>query len=160
MKDYVRNFYKNLYRVPATDLQFNNNCIRDFLGEDIINSRLVQDSIIPEQLANEFENELSLNELDISAAEGNRSASGMDGLSNCFIKRFWEFLRIPLFRYARTCHAKGKLTQNFSTASIKLIPKKGDATKIKNWRPISLLSCLYKVISRALNNRLKKATAG
>ncbi|MFO0002677.1 MAG: reverse transcriptase domain-containing protein, partial [bacterium] len=56
------------------------------------------------------------------------------------------------------CHEKGKLTQNFSCASIKLIPKKGDATKIKNWRPISLLSCLYKVISRALNNRLKKAT--
>jgi hypothetical protein len=158
MKEYVRNFYKNLYRRPAADLNFNENCIRDFLGEEIVNSRLVQDSIIPAQLSNEFETELSLNELDISAAEGNRSASGMDGLSNCFIKRFWEFLRIPLFRYARTCHAKGKLTQNFSTASIKLIPKKGDATKIKNWRPISLLSCLYKVISRALNNRLKKAT--
>jgi hypothetical protein len=116
MKEYVRNFYKNLYRRPAADLNFNENCIRDFLGEEIVNSRLVQDSIIPAQLSNEFETELSLNDLDISAAEGNRSASGMDGLSNCFIKRFWEFLRIPLFRYARTCHAKGKLTQNFSTA--------------------------------------------
>ncbi len=143
---------------PAADLNFNENCIQEFLGEDILNSRLVQDSVIPAQLANEFESALSLHELDVSAAEGNRSASGMDGLSNCFIKRYWDLLRIPLHRYANTCHRKGKLTQNFSSASIKLIPKKGDATKIKNWRPISLLSCLYKVISRALNNRLKKAT--
>jgi len=37
-----------------------------------------------------------------------------------------------------------------------LIPKKGDTTKIKNWRPISLLNCFYKLISRALTNRLKK----
>jgi exonuclease III len=158
MKEYVRNFYKNLYKKPVVDLDFNENCIREFLGEDIVNSRLVQDSKIPEQLSREFESPLTLHELDISAGKGNRSASGMDGLSNCFIKRFWEFLRIPLHRYSTECHAKGVLTQNFSTASIKLIPKKGDATKIKNWRPISLLSCLYKVISRALNNRLKKAT--
>jgi hypothetical protein len=158
MKEYVRTFYKNLYRRPAADQNFNENCIQEFLGEDILNSRLVQDSIIPAKLSNEFESALSLQELDISAAEGNRSASGMDGLSNCFIKRYWDLLRIPLHRYANTCHRKGKLTQNFSSASIKLIPKKGDGTKIKNWRPISLLSCLYKVISRALNNRLKKAT--
>jgi hypothetical protein len=51
---------------------------------------------------------------------------------------------------------KKKLSHSFKTASIKLIPKKGDTTKIKNWRPISLLSCLYKVLSRALNNRLIK----
>jgi hypothetical protein len=106
----------------------------------------------------ELETTLSLAELDISANQGNKSASGMDGLSNCFIKRYWEFLRVPLHRYSVFCHNKGTLTQNFSSASIKLIPKKGDASKIKNWRPISLLSCLYKVISRALNNRLKKVT--
>jgi hypothetical protein len=41
------------------------------------------------------------------------------------------------------------------TADIKLIPKKGDLTQIKNWRPISLLSNFYKIISRAINARLK-----
>jgi hypothetical protein len=38
---------------------------------------------------------------------------------------------------------------------MKLIPKKGNSSDIKKWRPISLLSCLYKIISRAINNRLK-----
>jgi hypothetical protein len=37
----------------------------------------------------------------------------------------------------------------------KLIPKKDDTSNIRNWRPISLLSNFYKLISRAINNRLK-----
>jgi Reverse transcriptase (RNA-dependent DNA polymerase) len=41
------------------------------------------------------------------------------------------------------------------SADIKLIPKKGDLSQIKNWRPISLLSNLYKIVSRAINARLK-----
>jgi hypothetical protein len=48
------------------------------------------------------------------------------------------------------------LIETFSTAQIKLIPKKGDTSQIKNWRPISLLSNFYKILSRAINNRLKK----
>jgi hypothetical protein len=98
-----------------------------------------------------------MDELDTSAMQGNNSAAGMDGINNAFIKKYWTLLRKPLFNYSSCCHTKGMLTANFRTASIKLIPKKGDTSNIKNWRPISLLSCLYKVISRALNNRLKKA---
>ncbi len=48
------------------------------------------------------------------------------------------------------------LTNSFNSALIKLIPKKGDSTNLKNWRPISLLNCMYKILSRAANNRLKK----
>ncbi len=58
-------------------------------------------------------------------------------------------------KYANMAFTRGTLTQNFKTAIIKLIPKKGDSTNIKKWRPISLLSCLYKILSRAVNNRLK-----
>jgi len=42
------------------------------------------------------------------------------------------------------------------TANIKLIPKKGDTSQIKNWRPISLLNCFYKIISRVITKRLRK----
>ena len=51
---------------------------------------------------------------------------------------------------------KEELYPNLRTASIKLIPKKGDCTQIKNWRPISLLSNVYKVFSKAFANRLKR----
>jgi hypothetical protein len=51
---------------------------------------------------------------------------------------------------------EGSLIDSFSIAQIKIIPKKGDTTKLKNWRPISLLSNFYKILSRAINNRLKR----
>ena len=79
----------------------------------------------------------------------------MDGFSNKVIKKFWAFFRYPLVEYANECIRNGKLTGTFKTALIKLIPKKGDVTQIKNWRPISLLSCFYKIISKAVNNRLE-----
>ena len=40
--------------------------------------------------------------------------------------------------------------------TVKLNPKKGDSSQINNWRPISLLNCIYKIFSKAVNNRLKK----
>ncbi len=87
----MREYYQNLYRKPACDENFNPNCIRDFLGEDIVNSGLVRDSIISEATATRLEAPLSMEELDKSAAQGNKSASGMDGLSNCFIKNFGPY---------------------------------------------------------------------
>jgi hypothetical protein len=66
-------------------------------------------------------------------------------------------LKHPLLKYANFAYTTGRLTNSFRTANIKLIPKKGgDLKKVKNWRPISLLNCFYKVISRAFAERLKK----
>ena len=40
---------------------------------------------------------------------------------------------------------------------IKLIPKKdAEPDLIKNWRPITLLNCDYKIAAKAIANRLKK----
>jgi retron-type reverse transcriptase len=61
-----------------------------------------------------------------------------------------------LYNYALTSFEKGVLSETFNTAKIRLIPKKGDITKIGNWRPISLLSCFYKILSRVYANRLIK----
>jgi hypothetical protein len=103
LKEHVRQFYQNIYKKPAIDNQIQENCINNFLGEDICNSNLVKDSIFPEQIRQEFEEMLTIQELDESASQGNRSAAGMDGINNCFIKKFWHLLRIPLHRYISLC---------------------------------------------------------
>jgi hypothetical protein len=60
-----------LYQKPGCDQNFNEDCIENFLGEEIVNSRLVQDSKIPPDISENFENPLSIEELDISAKQGN-----------------------------------------------------------------------------------------
>ncbi len=85
MKNYVRSYCAKLYTPPISDDIYNENCIRDFLGEEIFNSQLVQESRIPEDLAWDFERNLSIEELDASAMQGNNSTAGMDGINNAFI---------------------------------------------------------------------------
>ena len=154
MKTYVTEFYASIYRKPDTEPDIIQGCIEQFLGEDICNHPVVVNSKIPDQESIPLEAFFTIQELDESVAQANKSASGLDGFSNCFIKKFWIYFRTPLLRYINCCMQKGRLTSTFNTGMLRLIPKKGDTSKVTNWRPISLLSCMYKVLSHALNNRL------
>ena len=40
-------------------------------------------------------------------------------------------------------------------AVLTMIPKKGDTSLLKNWRPVSILYCDYKILTRALSLRLR-----
>ena len=50
---------------------------------------------------------------------------------------------------------KGCLPLSCRRAVLTLLPKKGDLCEVKNWRPGSLLCTDYKIISKALANRLR-----
>jgi len=50
--------------------------------------------------------------------------------------------------------ASGGFSVSQITSLITLIPKGGDQTSIKNWKPISLLCSDYKILSKVLTNRL------
>ena len=129
------------------------------MGPEICVNPIVTGSKLSREEATVLDENFSLMELD-KALEGSnkKSAVGGDGFDNTFIAKFWQWLRVPLKNYADCCIRKGGLTQPFESAIIRLIPKKGDCSKIGNWRPISLLSCMYKILTRALNNRLKKVS--
>ena len=156
-EQYISKFYKDLYTVPVGAPINYDGCIENFLGADICAHPLVLNSKLTDEEKADLDSPLTLTELDGAVKKLNlRSAPGIDGVSNKFILKFWKFFREPLHRYATCCVRKGELTGTFSTALIRLIPKKGDTCQIKNWRPISLLSCYYKIISKALNLRLGK----
>ncbi len=139
----------------------NNQCtltkLEDFLGVTKDSIEVINSKLSDVERA-ELETALTVPELDEAIDQCNlKSAPGADGLSNKFIKHFWEYVRIPLYKYALACFNSGSLTDNFRSANIRLIPKKGkEPGSIKNWRPISLLNCFYKCFSRAIANRLKK----
>ncbi len=127
----------------------------DFLGETAIHEKVLNAKLTEEEKL-DLDQVLSLAELDKSINEANmKSAPGPDGLINPFIKHFWHLFRVPLYKYANKCFSNGNLSDGFRRARIRLIPKKGNTKLLKNWRPISLLNCFYKIISRAFTNRLK-----
>jgi hypothetical protein len=52
-------------------------------------------------------------------------------------------------------HARGKFEKNLNSTFISLIPKVSGAAKLKDFRPISLVSGIYKIIFKVLANRLR-----
>jgi hypothetical protein len=119
-KKFIVDFYANLYKKEPGEPESLAGCIEQFLGAEICNNKIVKESKIPANLARELDLPISLTELDESVKQGNKSAAGMDGLSNCFIKKFWRFLRIPVHRYTTYCINNGSLTHTFRTAKIKI----------------------------------------
>ena len=47
-------------------------------------------------------------------------------------------------------HESGKFEKSFNATFVALIPKKAGAMEIKDFRPISLISVVYKIISKVL----------
>ncbi len=99
-KMFIRQFYANIYRKDPAEPANLEGCIERFLGPEICAKPIVTNSIIPEDISGRLEMPLTIHELDVSISEANKSASGMDGMSNCFIKKYWRFFRVPLHRYA------------------------------------------------------------
>jgi len=154
-ENYIVEYYSELYRKPLGERNDYTGCIEQFLGPEICGNRLVTNSKLTEAEKTLLDLPLSIEEIDKSMDKANmRSAPGMDGISNKLLKRYWTYFRIGIHKYALRCFETGQLTDVFRGATVKLIPKKGDLSMLKNWRPISLLSNVYKILSRALNNRL------
>jgi hypothetical protein len=152
--EHVTGFYETLYKLPDTVPENFTNCVTDFLG-DLVNHPALRGCMLNEEEKTRLEADVTIGELDEAVEKINLgSAPGIDGLNNRFIKKFWSLFRVPLYEYTVECIANKRLTGTFRTALIRLIPKKGDITKVKNWRPISLLSCFYKIVSKAVNARL------
>ena len=77
---------------------------------------------------------------------------GSDGLPIEFYRTFWDVLGSDLVEVFNASYCSGFLPTSQRTALITLI----FSLSHKNWRPISLLNCDYKICARALAGRLLK----
>ena len=82
---------------------------------------------------------------------------GIDGITVEFVKVFWRQLKYFIINAINCGFSKGCLTTSLRQCIITCLPKaKKDRSLIKNWRPISLLSVIYKLASGTIAERLKK----
>lgn len=82
-------------------------------------------------------------------------SSGPDGINFGFIKDFWLDLKDDIMRFVSEFHRNGKLSKGINTIFISLIPKVDSPQKLNDFRPISLVGSLYKILAKLLANRLR-----
>jgi len=78
-----------------------------------------------------------------------------DGVNFGFIKEFWLILKEDIMRFITEFHRNDKLARCINTTFITLIPKVDSPQKLSDFRPISLVGCLYKILAKVLANRLR-----
>lgn len=82
-------------------------------------------------------------------------APGPDGYIGLFLKRCWHIIKadvLSAFQFFHSQHDQHLVHLN--SAHVVLIPKKPDATKVTDFRPISLSHTIAKLISKCLASRL------
>ena len=92
--------------------------------------------------------------------ESNKSP-GSDGLPAEFYRVFWKETSAGKKRHLLNAlnyvYSKGLLSITQRRGLITLIPKKNKPTNLmKNWRPITLLNCDYKIAAKCIASRIKK----
>ncbi|KAM7307743.1 hypothetical protein ISCGN_011379 [Ixodes scapularis] len=102
----------------------------------------------------ELDRDFSVEEIRTALHDLNsRSAPGPDGVSNRALKNLDDRSMEQLTDYINTCWRRGSLPRQWKTAKMILIPKPGKPPSLDNLRPISLTSCVGKVMEHALLNR-------
>ncbi|KAL2471352.1 Uncharacterized protein Adt_39488 [Abeliophyllum distichum] len=82
------------------------------------------------------------------------SVAGPDGFSSHFFQECWDIISDDVFQAVLDFFAGGHFPRGFSATSIVLIPKRDNACRWSEFRPISLCTVFNKLVTKLLNSRL------
>ncbi|GJX40530.1 RNA-directed DNA polymerase, eukaryota [Tanacetum coccineum] len=104
---------------------------------------------------NELESEVSNVEIKRAVWDcGTDKSPGLDGFTFGFYRRFWKIIENDVYDAVKYFFTYGNIPKGCNSSFIALIPKIPDANMVKDFRPISLIGSLYKIIAKILANRL------
>ncbi|XP_057775476.1 uncharacterized protein LOC130994451 [Salvia miltiorrhiza] len=143
VKQEIRTHFQNQFK--------EREMIRPHIPEDFVSMKISND--MKTKLEQQFTEE------EVKAAVWNcdgRKSPGPDGFNFLFFKTCWEIIKEDLIEVMKEFHSHGKLVKGSNPSFIVLIPKKNTTSELKDFRPISLINCLYKVIAKILALRMKQ----
>ncbi|KAJ0907899.1 putative RNA-directed DNA polymerase [Helianthus annuus] len=86
---------------------------------------------------------------------GSDKAPGPDGITFALIKKYWVDFEPIVEDVMQQFFTHGSIQQCVSSSFISLIPKVADPVTVADFRPISLIGVVNKIISKTLANRVK-----
>ncbi|MCI00850.1 transposon TX1 putative protein, partial [Trifolium medium] len=81
---------------------------------------------------------------------------GTDGFNFAFIKKFWDLMKNDIRIMFDQFHGNACLPKGLLSYFLTLIPKVNSPQALGDFRPISLLGCLYKLVAKVLAARLAR----
>ena len=142
MADQVVQFYKNLYKEIEEWRPFVEGLEFDQI-----------EGIERDWLERRFEREEILRV--VKELEGDK-APGPDRFTMAFYHHCWGVVERDILAVFEGFYQHSKFKKSLNATFITLIPKKNDASNIRDFRPISLVGSVYKILAKVLANRLKE----
>ena len=144
-------FYKELYRTRMDEQQRETIKNNDFTRIENIPKLSEENKML-------CETQLTLEDYGKALKElPNNKSPGCDGFTTNFYKFFWIDIKDMLFESYKYSFEHNLLTQEQRRGILNLLPKKDkDLRHLKNWRPVSLLTTDYKILTKALAMKLQK----
>ena len=145
IKLYIRKYYEKLYKEEPFDSD-KQDCFLNYINRQLSNDE-----------CNLLESPITETEIFNAIKKMNTKKSpGLDGLPIEFYLKFWKIIKKELSEIIINI-TKGMLLEDKQRkAIITLIHKDGEQSKLKNWRPISLICVDVKIIAKILAIRLSK----
>ena len=148
----IESFYSDLLETKSAGL-LSTNFRENF-------SAFVENLDIPKLSFEEsmsLESDLTLGEIKnvLKSFQSNKSPGG-DGFSKEFFETFFDLIGTHLLNSYNEAFTKGQLSISQRRGVICLIPKDdSDLTELSNWRPLTLLNVDYKILAKAIGQRIE-----
>ena len=147
LENHILSFYKNLY--TSDELVENNEEAREdcfsFVKQtvtDAHNAELLQPLTLKEVTT-------AMNQIPAG------KAPGVDSIPSEFYHELWDDIGPDVFNFVCETVSQTCITEELNVSKIALLLKSEDRIRIQNYRPISLLNTLYKVVAKVYANRMK-----
>nr|GEX76534.1 transposon TX1 uncharacterized [Tanacetum cinerariifolium] len=103
----------------------------------------------------ELEREVTIEEIKTAVWNcGTDKPSGPDGFTFDFYRQLWSTIDKDVYAAVNNFFINGDIPAGCNSSFIALISKVPDANLVKDFRPISLIGSIYKIIAKILTNRL------
>ncbi|KAI3497002.1 hypothetical protein L1887_39382 [Cichorium endivia] len=87
---------------------------------------------------------------------GNEKAPGPDGFTFKFLKNYWDLICPDVLDMVKYFEKTSSIARGCNSSFITLVPKVKDPTILSDYRPISLIGSIYKIITKILSTRIKR----